>query len=85
MKGVRVTEFAGSKYLSTLNSTAMLFNPDMPDGHRMRNWYEDHGETVEPINISTNTKIPDFDTPWLTFKEAQERNLGNGKNGNYLK
>lgn len=83
MKGARVTEFGGGKSLSTLNSTTVKINPEMPECYRMRSWYDNEGENIEPTNLSSKTGIGNFNTPWMSFKEVQDQNLGHGDRGNY--
>lgn len=43
LKGARINEFNGGKSLSSGNSTSMKINPDIPEGHKLRGWYDNGG------------------------------------------
>lgn len=85
MKGARVSEFGGGKNLSTLSSTSVKINPEMPECYRLRSWYDNEGESIDPTNLSSKSGVGNFNTPWMSFKEVQEQNLGNAERGMYDK
>lgn len=43
LKGARINEFNGGKSLSAGTSTCMKINPDIPEGHKLRGWYDNGG------------------------------------------
>ncbi|KAG6456969.1 replication protein A 70 kDa DNA-binding subunit [Manduca sexta] len=83
-KGTRISEFNGSKSLSCLNSTVLRFNPDMPEAHALRGWYDNGGADLDVVNISA--KVGGYSggsNEWITFAEAESRQLGSGEKGDY--
>lgn len=51
VKGAKVSDFNG-KSISCLSSSAMLFNPDIPEAHELRGWYDNEGCNVESFSLS---------------------------------
>ena len=52
VKGARVSDFGG-RSLSTTMSGVMILNPDMPEAHQLRGWYDSVGKSEEVQSIST--------------------------------
>ncbi|XP_060826818.1 replication protein A 70 kDa DNA-binding subunit isoform X2 [Bombus pascuorum] len=52
IKGARVGEFNGGKNLSTLSGTAVQVDPDIPEAHRLRGWFNTTGchEEAKPLS-----------------------------------
>lgn len=52
IKGARVGEFNGGKNLSTLSGTAVQIDPDIPEAHRLRGWFNTTGchEEAKPLS-----------------------------------
>ncbi|XP_034832124.1 replication protein A 70 kDa DNA-binding subunit [Maniola hyperantus] len=83
-KGARVAEFNGSKSLSCLASTMLRCNPDVPEAHRLRGWYDNGGANMDTVNISARAGgQPGGSGEWITFSEAEARRLGTGEKGDY--
>ncbi|XP_068633685.1 replication protein A 70 kDa DNA-binding subunit [Battus philenor] len=83
-KGARLTEFNGSKSLSCLSSTMVRLNPDLPEAHKLRGWYDNGGADMDVVNISARTgAYGGGSNEWLTFAEAEARQLGSGERGDY--
>ncbi|CAH2048570.1 unnamed protein product, partial [Iphiclides podalirius] len=83
-KGARLTEFNGSKSLSCLASTMIRLNPDLPEAHKLRGWYDNGGADMEVVNISARSGAGGgAGGEWLTFAEAEARQLGAGERGDY--
>nr|XP_012139145.1 PREDICTED: replication protein A 70 kDa DNA-binding subunit isoform X2 [Megachile rotundata] len=77
VKGARVGEFNGGKNLSSLSSTVIQINPDIPEAHRLHGWFNATGHNEEAKSISrTFGGGGNISGPWLTFKEAREMELG---------
>lgn len=83
VKGARVGEFGGGKNLNLLQSTQFRINPDIKECHRLRGWYDNEGKLQDATNISARTGSGNFDTPWMSFKEVQDQNLGHSEKGDY--
>lgn len=43
IKGARVTEFGGGKSISVSSFGSCKINPDMPEGHKLRGWFDNGG------------------------------------------
>ncbi|XP_026327131.1 replication protein A 70 kDa DNA-binding subunit isoform X2 [Hyposmocoma kahamanoa] len=83
-KGARLTEFNGSKSLSTTQSTMLRLNPDLPEAHKLRGWYDNGGANMEIVNISARAGgFTGGSNEWITFAEAEARQLGSGEKGDY--
>ncbi|XP_015524871.1 replication protein A 70 kDa DNA-binding subunit [Neodiprion pinetum] len=78
VKGARLAEFNGGKSLSTLNSSVLQIDPDIPEAHRLRGWYNTTGctENVHTISKGLGGGSGGMNGPWLTFKEAKDMQLG---------
>lgn len=86
IKGARVSEFGGGKTLSTISSTVTKHNPDIPEGHRLRGWFDNGGADNVSASLSARTGVGagGMPTEWMTFYEAKERNLGSGDKPDYF-
>lgn len=85
IKGARVTEFGGGKSLSVSNGGSMVINPNIPEGMKLRNWYDNGGASQVGENLSSKTGAGSgIRTEWLTFYEAKERKLGFGEKPDYF-
>ncbi|XP_008557136.1 replication protein A 70 kDa DNA-binding subunit [Microplitis demolitor] len=72
LKGVRIGEFQSGKNLSTISSTAMQLDPDIPDAHRLRAWFLNEGQREEAKSLSkAGGTIANCE--WMTLAEAEER------------
>ena len=77
VKGSRVGEFNGGKNLSTISSTVLQLDPDIPEAHRLRGWFNTVGRNEEAKSISRAFGgAGGASGPWLTFKEAKDMELG---------
>ncbi|KAL0838920.1 hypothetical protein ABMA28_016932 [Loxostege sticticalis] len=84
-KGARLTEFNGSKSLSYLASTMLRLNPDLPEAHKLRGWYDNGGADMDIVNISAKSGMyTGGSNEWITFAEAESRQLGSGEKGDYF-
>jgi replication factor A1 len=85
VKGARITEFGGGKSLGMISSTVIKMNPDIPEGHRLRGWFENGGADNVSVSVSARTGgTGGMSTEWVTFAEAKERNLGAGDKPDYF-
>ncbi|XP_063624011.1 replication protein A 70 kDa DNA-binding subunit [Cydia splendana] len=83
-KGARLAEFNGSKSLSCLASTMIRLNPDLPDAHKLRGWYDNGGANMDIVNISARSGAYGGGSgEWITFSEAEAKQLGSGDKGDY--
>ncbi|XP_031833471.1 replication protein A 70 [Nomia melanderi] len=78
IKGARVGEFNGGKNLSTISSTVLQVDPDIPEAHRLRGWFNTVGrnEEIRAISRGLGDAGGGVSGPFLTFKEAKDKELG---------
>ncbi|KAL2441201.1 Replication factor A protein 1 [Exophiala dermatitidis] len=78
-KGVKVSDFGG-RSLSLLSSGSMTANPDMPEAHKLKGWWESHDR---PGNFSTHENVQGAvsgvgsrSDPFKTISQVKEEQLG---------
>lgn len=52
IKGARVSDFNG-RSLSTIMSSMLSLDPDIPEAHKLRGWFDNVGKNEEAASIST--------------------------------
>uniref|UniRef100_A0A1B0BMK5 Replication protein A subunit n=1 Tax=Glossina palpalis gambiensis TaxID=67801 RepID=A0A1B0BMK5_9MUSC len=82
VKGARINEFNGGKSLSLGNGSNMKINPDIPEGHKLRGWFDNGGGENIKNPVSARTGAIGVSAEWRTFLEA--RNLGTGDKPDYF-
>uniref|UniRef100_A0A1I8QBZ9 Replication protein A subunit n=1 Tax=Stomoxys calcitrans TaxID=35570 RepID=A0A1I8QBZ9_STOCA len=82
VKGGRINEFNGGKSISMGGGSVMKINPDIPEGHKLRGWFDNGGGANITTLVSARTGAGGFSTEWRTFHEA--RNLGTGDKPDYF-
>ncbi|EFA12891.1 replication protein A 70 kDa DNA-binding subunit [Tribolium castaneum] len=85
IKGAKVGEFGGGKNLSTLMSSQIKLNPDIPECHRIKGWYDSEGQYDAMTNLSERVGgVGSFQTAWMSLKEVQDKGLGHSEKGDYF-
>lgn len=84
VKGARVTEFGGGKSLSLGAGSVMKINPDIPEGHRLRGWFDNGGGANISKSVSTRTAGGAYGSDWVSLYEAREKNLGSSEKPDYF-
>lgn len=86
VKGARLTEFNGSKSLSIGNGSVYKVNPDIPEGHQVRGWFDNGGadNITNFISARVGGSGGPMSTEWLSFYDEKARNLGNGDKPDYF-
>lgn len=77
-KGTRVSDFGG-KSLSLLSSGTMTVDPDIPDAHRLKGWYDSTGRTdtfSTHQNLATIGGATGRKDEVKTIAQVKEENLG---------
>ncbi|KAI4484282.1 hypothetical protein M0804_007738 [Polistes exclamans] len=70
IKGARIGEFNGGKNLSTLMSSVLQIDPDIPEAHKLRGWYNTIGMSDQVKNLSTSNKSGIMNGEWLSLQDA---------------
>lgn len=52
LKGAKITEWGGGKSISTGVGSILKINPDIPESHRLRGWFDNGGMEQDAVNIS---------------------------------
>lgn len=84
VKGAKINEYGGGKSLSVIGNKALVFNPDCPEGHFLRDWFNNYGGRNVRNSISTQPGGRSMNTKWMTFREAKFRNLGDDVKPDYF-
>ncbi|XP_001358758.3 replication protein A 70 kDa DNA-binding subunit [Drosophila pseudoobscura] len=84
VKGTRINEFNGGKSLSLGGGSIMKINPDIPEAHKLRGWFDNGGGDNVANMVSARTGGGSFSTDWMTLKDARARNLGSGDKPDYF-
>ncbi|XP_046830054.1 replication protein A 70 kDa DNA-binding subunit [Vespa velutina] len=72
IRGARIGEFNGGKNLSAVMSSVIQIDPDIPEAHKLRGWYNTIGMSDQAKSLSTNNaRGGGMNGTWLTIKEAQ--------------
>lgn len=84
-KGTKVSDFGG-KSLSLLSSGTMSVDPDIPDAHRLKGWYDSAGRNNtlgKPQNLSTMGGATGRKDPIKTIAQVVDEKLGEGEVTSY--
>ncbi|GLV34544.1 Replication protein A1 [Carabus blaptoides fortunei] len=74
IRRAKVGEFGGGKNLSVMLNSVYKLNPDMPEAHKLRGWYDNGGKEGSFNDISSRTSFGGSMTyKWMSLAEAQER------------
>ncbi|GLH01762.1 Replication protein A subunit [Gryllus bimaculatus] len=84
VKGGRINEFGGSKSVSIAMSSVVQMNPDIPEAHRLRGWYDAGGSEENVKNISATAGGITRGGQWMTLQEARAKQLGTGDKAEYF-
>ncbi|KAH8232446.1 hypothetical protein KR032_006970, partial [Drosophila birchii] len=84
VKGTRINEFNGGKSLSLGGGSIMKINPDIPEAHKLRGWFDNGGGDNIANMVSARTGGGSFSTDWMTLKDIRVRQLGRGDKPDYL-
>ncbi|XP_046981582.1 replication protein A 70 kDa DNA-binding subunit [Schistocerca americana] len=86
VKGVKQSDFGGGRSASVLMSSTLQVNPDIPEAHRLRGWYDSVGHSQEHVNISAKQLGAAGSgglTPWATLLEIRDKQMGSGEKADY--
>ena len=73
--------------LSFINSTVVQVNPDLPQCHELRGWYDSEGNSASTTSLTQGRSEGgngNIGANFKTFGEAKKENLGmNNERGDY--
>lgn len=88
-KGVKVSGFGG-RSLSMLFSSTMAANPDIPEAHALKGWYEAQGSSKELSSFATHSAMfavgaaAGRDEVYKNLSQIREENLGMSEEPDYF-
>ncbi|KZO95312.1 replication factor-a protein [Calocera viscosa TUFC12733] len=88
-KGVRVGDYGG-RNLSFQSSSQMSINPDIPDAHQLRGWYDSIGNTQATRSFSSAAVAGAGDrgqfsrSELKTIAQVKDENLGMGEKADFF-
>lgn len=59
-------------------------NPDIPECHRLKGWYETEGKDIKSKNLSQVSSMGNIQTPWMYLQEVQESGITVPEKGIYF-
>lgn len=78
VKGAKIGEYNGGKTLGMAGGTVIKKNPDVPEGHKLRGWYDNGGLSSEVKQLSARGIGTFAPAEWMNFHEAKLKDLGTG-------
>ncbi|GAB4857933.1 hypothetical protein Ancab_015838 [Ancistrocladus abbreviatus] len=83
VKSGRVTDFNG-KALGTLSTTQLFIQPDFPEAHRLREWFEREGRTTPSVSISRETTSSVRTDARKTVSQIKDEKLGTSEKPDWI-
>lgn len=89
LKGAKVSEYNG-KSLGVLSSTTFMIDPDIPEAHSVRGWYDQGGNQGEFQDLSTGGNLGggasagSSQTNWKCLDQLKDEQLGMGDKADYF-
>ena len=80
VKGAKLGEFSGGKNLS--GGAYINLNPDIPEGHKLREWSDNGGSKGKTKMLSLKS-LGNMSTEWVNFYESEKKKLGSGDKPDY--
>lgn len=83
VKSAKIGEYGGGKTLGTMSGSSIKVNPDIPEGHKLRGWFDNGGMNAPIVSLSARNQ-GGYTTEWATLHEAKVKNMGAGDRGDYF-
>ncbi|XP_065054177.1 replication protein A 70 kDa DNA-binding subunit-like [Rhopilema esculentum] len=83
VKGAKVSDFGG-RSLSVMNSSVFHINPDIPEAHELRGWYDKVGKDAGVKSLSGQRTEGGISGQFKTLAQMKEENLGMGDKPDYF-
>ncbi|XP_061917975.1 replication protein A 70 kDa DNA-binding subunit [Entelurus aequoreus] len=82
VKGAKVSDYGG-RSLSASYSSTMMINPDIPEAHKLRGWYDKDGHTIDGQSLSDMKGSGGGNTNWKNLSDVKTEQLGHGQKADY--
>ncbi|KAK9052769.1 hypothetical protein SSX86_029399 [Deinandra increscens subsp. villosa] len=81
IKSARVGEFNG-KTLGTISTSQLCIDPDFPEAHELRTWYDSVGKNTPPVSLSHDTVSRT--EARKTVSQIKDENLGTNEKPDWI-
>uniref|UniRef100_A0A674MVP2 Replication protein A subunit n=1 Tax=Takifugu rubripes TaxID=31033 RepID=A0A674MVP2_TAKRU len=83
IKGAKLSDFGGCSLSASFSSTLMV-NPDIPEAHKLRGWYDKEGHSMEGQSLTEmRSGGGGGNTNWKTLTDVKTEHLGHGEKADY--
>ncbi|TSN39301.1 Replication protein A 70 kDa DNA-binding subunit [Bagarius yarrelli] len=84
IKGARLSDFGG-RSLSSLYSSTLLINPDIPEAYKLRGWYDKEGHALDG-QLMTEMRGGGGGglSNWKSLSDVKNEHLGHGDKADYF-
>uniref|UniRef100_A0A4W4DQL9 Replication protein A subunit n=1 Tax=Electrophorus electricus TaxID=8005 RepID=A0A4W4DQL9_ELEEL len=84
IKGAKLSDFGG-RSLSTLFSSTVMINPDIPEAYKLRGWYDKEGHALDAQSMTEmRGGGGGGPTNWKTLADVKNEHLGHGDKADYF-
>ncbi|XP_030633337.1 replication protein A 70 kDa DNA-binding subunit [Chanos chanos] len=84
IKGAKLSDFGG-RSLSTLFSSTVMINPDMPEAYKLKGWYDKEGHALDGQSMTEmRGGGGGGSTNWKTLADIKNEHLGHGDKADYF-
>jgi len=83
IKGAKVSDFGG-RSLSIPSSSNFSINPDIPEAHTLRGWYDNGGADEQTSSLSGQGSGDSMGGTYKTIAQIKEENLGAGEKADFF-
>jgi replication factor A1 len=88
LKGGKISDYNG-RTMSVLVSSTLQINPDIPEAHALRGWYDQGGcSSVNDLSSGSSTAGAvggaSSQTNWKSLEQVREEQLGFGEKADYF-
>ncbi|KAL2348815.1 hypothetical protein Fmac_002815 [Flemingia macrophylla] len=82
-KGVRVNDFNG-KSVGTISTSQLFVEPDFPEAHTLKRWFENEGKSVPTLSISRETSSFVKTDVRKTISQIKDEKLGTSEKPDWI-
>ncbi|XP_070990876.1 replication protein A 70 kDa DNA-binding subunit-like [Oncorhynchus clarkii lewisi] len=84
VKRARLSDFGGQS-VSAIFSSAVMVNPDIPEAHGLRRWYDQEGHALDGQSLTELRPAGGgANTCWITLSDVKTEQLGQGDEADYF-
>ncbi|XP_072987756.1 replication protein A 70 kDa DNA-binding subunit A-like [Typha latifolia] len=83
VKAGRVSDFSG-KSVGTISSSQLFIEPDFPEAHRLKEWYNREGKNVASLSISRDTSSIGRTDVRKTVSQIKDEGLGRAEKPDWI-